>query len=483
MNKVNSTQTSQIGRGTLFILVSRISVIVLAAGQATIIPRVLGPESMGFYSYWLSVFLILGDIFGLGGSYILARYIPELRAKNEAATLPMIKRVIGMKLPIICLGLLVGLFLFPHEKSYYLVVLLSAALYSLGIIIQGTFYGYKQMGKYASFPLIRQSIKFLLILFMFLWLGDWGVLLAILWGCILTDLILTPFLIQLLPKSSGALAKPFRDYLIFGLWLYVGAIFMSLPRWLIVILAKRYITDMATIGFLGLALHVSIFTSRLFLSVGESALPSWVEFHVTEDKRLTKSTELGWKYTNMILSPIVFGILVLIDPVIRIIIGKEFLPSTILVNLFLPAIVFSSWAHIHRQILVTFEKKKLLFMGSFISFVVFLVSSFYLIRIKGILGAPIAVSLGALAGYMYVYRMSMRIKKIPRYFLHIIRPLLASVVMAFILKFIHVDNLIYLLGSILLGAIVYFLFLWAIKGIDKTDIHRIKNIFISQRAI
>jgi len=247
-----------------------------------------------------------------------------------------------------------------------------------------------------------------------------------------------------------------------------------------VIFVKRYIPDLAAIGFLGLALQIRMFASRLFLSVGEGALPSWVELHVTEDSRFTKSTELAWKYTNMLLFPIVFGLFVLIDPVIRILIGSEYLPSAILVRLFLPAIIFYSLGFIHRQILFTFEKKKLLFIGSFVSFVVFLLSSFYLIKIKGILGAPIAVSLGTLADYLYTYVMSMRINKIPRYFLHIIRPLLASGVMVFILKFIRADNFIQLLGSIFLGATIYLVILWAIKGISKADFDRVKHIFITQ---
>ena len=87
------SQNEQIEKGTSFILVGKICIILLAAVQEILIPRILGPQSMGFYSYWLSILLIFGTVFGLGGLSVLSRYLPELRIKSETSIRPLTTRM------------------------------------------------------------------------------------------------------------------------------------------------------------------------------------------------------------------------------------------------------------------------------------------------------------------------------------------------------------------------------------------------------
>lgn len=471
-------ESKKIGRGSLYILLGRIAMIFLGALNVTLVPRILGPTNMGFYSYWLSVFLILLALLDLGGYSILIRYLPELRKRNQSSVRPLIKKTIELKFPFILLIFLGGLFVFSRERYYFLIIFLASTFFSISMIIQAGLYAYGDMKKYALLRFSRVLTRFILILVLFIVLGSIGILYGILVGAILVTFISGFFIIKLLPKTSGSLEKPIREYLTFGLFVYLGSSFSVLTTWSSVVLSKKYIPDMDLIGFLGLGLQICLVAiGGIVLFVGESVFPSLVEFHVTNYEKFKRSLELNWKYTNMILFPIISGFFILSKPVITIVVGEGYLPTVEIIDLFLPAIVFITWTGIHRQILLIFEKKKEIFLSQFIGFVVFLICGLILIKNLGITGAPIAVSLGTFIGFICMYLVSARTMKIHSYLSHIIRPFMASAGMSIILSLVVVNTIITLLGTITFGASIYFILMMLIKGITRDDIERVKNIF------
>lgn len=473
---MDTDQTGQIGRGAVFILGGKIAAFILMAGQAIVIPRVLGPESMGFYFYWLSIFFILGSAFGLGGFSILSRYIPEFWATNQSAIRPLVWRVIGIKFPAVILVLLAGPFLFPETGAHFFIIVLSAIILSIsrgmGVII----YAHKEMGKYSLLSFIRLLFRFILILVLFSLLGNKGILLAFLGSSLLVSILFGRATLNSLPKTHGELPRPFKDYLVFGIWLYFGGLLSSLTNWSVVVLSEKQIGDLAIIGYLGVGLQISFFIRYLIFSVGESVFPSLVEFFAQKDQRFRKSIELSWRYTNLILFPIVSGAFILIKPTIVLLIGSEFLPSAKIVNLLMPAVIFFCWSHIHKQILYAHEKKREIFLISFLEFAVFFISGWYLIKVEGILGAPMSLCLGSLVGYIYACRTSLRLEKISGYLPSITKPALASCVMGILLRPIPVTTIFHLLGNLFLGVILYLGIMWMLKGITSQDIERLKAI-------
>ena len=471
-------ESVKIGRGTFYILFGKIFLVFLGFLYVSLVPRILGPENMGFYSYWFSIFIIIAVILDLGGSSALARYIPELRERNQDSIRPLIEKTIGIKFPFILLILFVGLFLVSKGKPYFLIIFVASIYACIESIIQITLYSYNHMGKYALITLSRILARLILVIVLFILFGSIGILLGILGAAIIVPMVFGLFAIKLLPKTSGSLDRPFREYLTFGLFVYLGILFFNLTNWSVVILSKNYISDMAVIGFLGLGLQICfVAIVEIVSSVGESVLPSLIEFHVTYDKKLKESLELNWKYTNLILFPLIFGLFILARPAISIVVGEEFLPTVVLIELLLPATVFISWALIHQQILLIYEKKKEIFVTQLIGFMVFLISGVVLIEDIGITGAPISLSLGTFAGFICIYFLSLKIIKIHSYSRHIFKPFIASVGMGVTLSFIEVTNPTYLLGAAILGGSIYLLMMLLIKGIIRTDIERVKDVF------
>ena len=471
-------EVRKIGRGTLYILLGKVFLIFLGILNVSLVPRILGPINMGFYSYWFSIFIILVAILNLGGPEILTRYLPELRKRNYNSIRPLIEKTIEIKFPFIFFILLVVLFLFSREKSYFFIIFLASICASSTMILQIILYSYKYMEKYVLIQLSRILARLILVIAFFILFGTIGILFGILTGAIIIPLIFGYFVISLLPKTSGALDRPFRDYLTFGLFVYLGALFFNLTNWSVIVLSKNYITDMAVIGFLGLGLQICLIAIiGIIFSVSESVLPSLIEFHVTDYEKLKRSLELSWKYTNLVLFPTIFGLFVLANPTISIVVGEEFLPAVEIIELLLPATVFIAWIQIHQQILLIYEKKREIFVTQLIGFIVFLIAGLVLIKNIGIIGAPISLSLGTFAGFIGTYFVSSKIMKIHSYLRYIFKPFIASIGMCVILSFIEVTNPTYLFGAAVLGGGVYLFMMLLMKEITRTDIERVKEVF------
>ncbi|MCK4595388.1 oligosaccharide flippase family protein [candidate division WOR-3 bacterium] len=468
----------QISKGAMYIGGGKVATLLINTLSVTLIPRILGPESMGFYSYWLSVYFILITILDFGATSILVRYIPELIKTNIYSIRPLIKKVIQIKFPMILLIILVGAFLFSRERMFFYTILLASVLHTIIFIERRILYTYKNMRKYSLVEFVRITIRLLLILWLFFLFKNPGILLAILLSTLLVSLIFGIPALKLIPKTSGTLTNPFRDYLSFGLFLYLANTFTLLIPWLVVIFSRNYIDNIAVVGFLGLGIQICFgIIAHIVYTLGESIFPSLVEFHITNDVRFNKSLELYWKYTNLVLIPLITGLFILASPIVSIVIGEKYLPSIAVVKLLLPGVVFMLWTHVYRQILVIFERKVAIFIGQLLGFLGFMSSIFFFLKNYGIAGASISVSLGMFITFIYIYLASLRIEKIPSKILHVLKPLLSSVIMCFVISFIKIDNPTFLIGTIVLGMLIYFVVMVVIKGITRVDIQRIKVAF------
>ena len=466
----------RIGRGVLYLLGGKVGLFLVMACQVIWVPGVLGPENMGFYSYWLSIFFILGKAFDLGGHPILARYLPEYRATHPSAIRPLVWRVLGIKLPLFILVLVAGWIVLSETRSYFLIILLGAALLSMTSIVEAIFYGHQRMGLYGLLPVSRLFFRLILILLLFHLLGRIGILLAILGAPLLEAAIFAGASLRSLPQGQGPLPEPLEEYLIFGIGVYLAGLFLMLSRWMIIILSKHFIPDLSLIGYLGLGLQISLFINQFVSSISESVFPSLITFHTLGDPRFKRALELTWRYTNLMLFPLVAGMFILAKPAVRLVIGVEFLPAVGIVYVFLPAVVFLCWRFFHGRILFAFKKKRQIFLRSFLEFLILMISGWYLIKTQGVLGAPMAACLGALGSYAYSYAVSSRLEKISGYLKGVVKPLLASLLMSAVLSFIPITSVFHLLGGIFLGGILYFGIIWILGGAGPRDFARLKGL-------
>ncbi|MBN2460516.1 MAG: hypothetical protein JXB60_02820, partial [Candidatus Cloacimonetes bacterium] len=292
-----------IGKGTVAILSGRFLFLVITGIQAIFIPYLLGPVNMGYYSYWMSVFLILSTILGLGAFPVLSRYLPELKIKKKHAIVPLVTKLVIIKIPVLVISLLAGYLLWRSQWSAYMLIISGAAVFSLLLMEEAIFYSFRKMTFYALIPLTRILLRLFFIIIFFYFFQARGILPAISLSVVITFVLFLFFLLPLFPQGKGMLDRPFRQYLSFGLWLYMGTVPSVMITWMVIILSQLLINELTLIGYLGLGIQIFISSYLLVSSIPQSILPALVEFHLFSDDRISLSLGTSWKYTNLLLFP------------------------------------------------------------------------------------------------------------------------------------------------------------------------------------
>ncbi|HZX10686.1 MAG TPA: oligosaccharide flippase family protein [Acidobacteriota bacterium] len=468
-------------KGALFLFAGKIGNLVLSSLQILLIPRILGPSSMGFYSYWISVYFILGRILGLGGQQIAIKYIPELRIKNKASIPSLIIKAASIKMPVFLVIIGGGLFLWAKDYHFFLITAAAALLFSLNLLGESVLYSFNRMDLYALVPIVRLASRIALVLGLFYLFHHTGIVSGI-FGAPLLAFLLSVFLVlPLIPKKKTPLEKSFNHYFSFGFWIYLSVALQGLILWSIPILAELFGQSMDTVGFFGVGVQICFSAILLIFFISESTLPSLVEFQITDPHKFKDSLRFAWKYTNILLFPLVIGGYVLAQPLIRFVIGKEYLAGTVIIKLFFPAIIFLSWIRYHTHILFVFEKKTKIFFTHLINLGVFLGSWLFFIKTNQIELAALSLSLGAFLSYLFILIHSFKLEKVKKYVSYIFKPLTAASLMGVVVYFFHVHSFIQLVGVILIGGLTYGVFLFAFKGLGKYDIKIFKEFILQNK--
>ncbi len=470
-------------KGAIFLFLGKISTALIESLHIFLIPRLLGPTNMGFYSYWVSVYFIIARILGLGGQHIIIKYVPEMRIKNEFMIPSLVKKVVSMKIPLFLLIVGSGFLLFPDEIFYFLIIAFASLLFSLNLAGESVIFSYNWMGPYASIPLIRIASRTILVLSLFYFFQSTGIVVGI-FGAPLIAFSLCLFLsLRVLPKKQIPLDPPFKTHFAFGFWIYISEAIQGMIVWIITVLSKIYIKDMAVVGYFGVGVQICFSMIILIYFINESILPSLVEFRVIDDQKLRDSLKLAWKYTNILLFPLIFGGFVLAEPIIGFFIGKDYLAGTQIIKLFFPTIIFFSWVRFHNQILFVYGKKIKIFLTQIINLSVFLGAWFVLIRMEKIQIAPLSLCLGVLTAYVFILYHSIKITKVENYIPNLFKPLAASALMAFILILFKTQTIFQLLGLVFLGFLFYVLFLFVLKGFGREDFKILKEFLKSAKIL
>jgi O-antigen/teichoic acid export membrane protein len=466
-------------KGALFLLSGKISNLIIQGLQILLIPRLLGPKNMGFYSYWLSIYFIIARVLGLGGQYIIIKYVPELRIRNKFMIPSLIKKVIWMKIPVFLFIMGIGILYWPNELAYFMIIALAALLFSLNLAGESILYSYNWMGTYALIPVIRIASRTALVIFLFYFFYATGIILG-LFAAPLVAFLLSLFLsFRLLPRNQVALDSPFRKYLSFGFWMYMSQAILGMLVWLITILSKMSIGDMAVVGYFGVGVQICFSVILLVYFINESILPSLVEFHALEENKFKDSLRYAWKYTNILLFPVILGGYVLAQPIITFLVGRDYVPGTLIIKLFLPAVIFFSWIRFHNQVLFVYEKKIAIFLTQLINLFVFLGAWFYMMHLHEFDLAPLSLSLGAFVAYLFILFHSNKVEKVKNYFAHLFKPFMAASLMALVVRFFKVNSVTQLFLAALASLLLYGLFLFLFRGIGKEDFSILKEFLKS----
>ncbi len=433
---------------------------------------------MGFFAYWLSVYFIIGRILGLGGQQIAMRNIPELRLKNKSSIPTLILKTASVKIPVFLVILGGGLVFWSQDYSYFLLTALAALLFSLNLIGESVLYSFNRMGLYASIPIIRIAARVFLVIILFYLFSQTGIIAGVFAAPLLAFLVTLFLVFPLLPPKKTALEKPFGQYFSFGFWIYLSVVIQGMILWSIPILAELFGQSLETIGYFGIGVQICFSATLLIYFISESILPSLVEFRIIDTSKFRDSLRFAWKYTNVFLFPLVMGGFVLASPLIKFVIGRDYLAGALIIKLFFPAIIFLSWIQFHTQILFVFEEKLKIFFTHLVNLAVFLGSWFFFVKTGQIELTPLSLCLGSFFSYLFILLQSHKLEKVSKYLPYLLKPLAAACLMGLVVNFFSVHSFAQLLLAILTGVLSYGIFLFALKGLGKYDIKIFKEFIL-----
>ncbi len=243
--------------------------------------------------------------------------------------------------------------------------------------------------------------------------------------------------------------------------------------------------DLEYLGFYRVSLSLIITLSSLF-SLSGIFLPVFTQIH---GKRFKRGFEKTVRYILLFSIPSAIGILFIGRHLIKLIYGSEYLLGASSLYLLIPIVITAPLTALYSMVFNSKEKPKIVsnaLLVSLITNILLNVLAIFLFKDNPLLmiaGVALSTSLSRI---LYLEILRSRAKSEFNFTLMgkgIRKPLFASLVMALLLAsfnyFIDI-NLIYGAIEVLLGAGVYFLVLYWIKGITKKDIGLLKSLFLDR---
>ncbi|MFH1612741.1 MAG: oligosaccharide flippase family protein [bacterium] len=475
--------------------------------------RILQPELYGIYGLVLSIVLLFSRFTDLGINTTVIRFVSKsLKNKKEARAythyLFKIKMYLVLSLSLIMILLAKPLSVFVFKNPALTLPLIISVLYlfisSITEFSASLFSAFNEFKYHPKKELVFQISRFITI-FLFIFLIGKTVL-NIFIALSISYALTFVFVFIIVRKKYAFLFKDYSLKSIFPKLLnykYPGFTISQSKR----IEILRYIAYLAVTA-MGTAFFVYISTIMLgafidakyigfyrlaygmvamligFCSVGTVLFPV---FSFLEKKRLGNVFKKTFKYSMVLTFPIAFIVPVTFKPLIILFYGIEYAPSIIPLY-FLSTLVITETAFLYPRMLFYARGKpewpvKIMIVSSILNILLnyFLIKYFLnFSQMFATVGATMAIAISSL---FYFILMAIATKKELNIGIEassILKPLLASSVMALFLLFINEFIILnwFIAGvEIILGIIFYFLVMLLIKGVNKEEFLLFKYIF------
>jgi O-antigen/teichoic acid export membrane protein len=303
---------------------------------AVMVPRMLGPSFYGQFALIGSIsawFALLGS---MGLSQLIGRYVPLFRYQRNSAGLHeffgqlLAARLSGSFGAAACFYFFPRLFLQDISSPIIFpasCILLTGALSEL---IYSFFWGLNRAAWWGLGELIRRAAQIVLIVPGFLWLGLQGAF----WGMFCVELLVLSFGLWRVRSFLGQwkLWPSFRylsSYLRVGLLFSFNDLLFTLFQRSGELLVRIFTSNYAAVGQFALAYALYMTVAATVSQIILSCLPAWTLLQ--QQKKLHELTRwiermIAWLAAGSILG--IFGILLLGDRWVPLILGNSFEPVT-----------------------------------------------------------------------------------------------------------------------------------------------------------
>jgi O-antigen/teichoic acid export membrane protein len=471
------TVIRKIAYNTIFSAGARVIAVALSLFSLGIIARYLGKEGFGDYSLILSFLYVFNILADLGLYSLMTREIsrPEADEKKIASNIFTL-RIVAL---FIFLALAVAMvWVFPYTERVKLGVVIASFGYlflSASQVLMGIFQKHLRIDRAGLADIIGRIIQLgLVIIFIHFKLGLFWLLVSLNISCI-ANFILNWIFAKKCVRFGLAFDFPFWKKIIKEAIPIAASIVLTLVyfKFDTIFLSLKFINrsslnQMADVGVYNIAYKILeglIFFPSMFVGL---IMPILSRLAVSDKEQFKKVFQKTFDVLIIFIVPIVIGLLVLSLPVVVLIGGKDFVDSASVLKILSIAVGLIFFGNLFGVSIIALNKQKI---GAYIylSGMVFsIVTNLIFIPKYSYFGAAwTTVATELLVTTLMFWLIYKNIKYFP--FLGVaIKSVLAGLIMFLFLYFLKGQNLFLLIGG---GAMVYFVFLYLIKGITKKDVN------------
>ncbi|OGF22498.1 hypothetical protein A2Y83_05540 [Candidatus Falkowbacteria bacterium RBG_13_39_14] len=467
--------SKQIAKNTSFFTLANILQKIIAFFYVAIISRIIGPSNLGIYTYALSFTSIFGIFIDIGFEKVLIRET----AKNKEKAQDFFSNILGIKLPLSFLTLVI-IFLITYFQNYPPLtkglIYISAFLMSLdsfNLSIECVLRGFQNL-KYESISVVVCQIATFII-------GAAGILInknnlkiliiALLIGSLWRFLFALTILVKkynIYPKLNYN-----RDILKFlfkiSFPFAIAGVFLKVYSYADSVLLFNLAGEKAA-GLYGLPYRAVTAFQFIPMAFMAALFPALSFFYISSKESLKKTFEIALIYLSIICLPIIFGVAVLAKEIMIRFFGPSFLPSVFALQILISNLLFIFLDFPAGTVLNACDREKVNTVLMGFAMVINIISNLILIPRYTFIGASISMIISTL--FLVTFRTYYSYKivnfDLAYVFKKIVKALIAASVMGGAVWYLKSFINFYLV--IILGAIIYPVVLFLIKGIEKNDI-------------
>jgi len=483
-NATSITKPLLVARNVLWLTLGKVFTGLLAIILTAIVARKLGVNQFGIFALSLSIAGILSYVADFGSSYLTTR---EIAMDNEQVG----KYLISGSIVKIFLIVPIYITLFLSLKHFYAYQIRFAIYLAFSAIIFLTFIkfftsifnGLEKM-HYTAIILSAYSLLLFIISLIIIFLG-YRHATNLLYGNIIASIIMTIATLIVLKKTtlhSGMINFDssfcyvfFKKSIPFGLFFIGGIIYFQADTVMLSIMktmddvgfyqaSMKLITEIDIIPF--------IFTSALYPTITKEFVSSKIKAGIM--------MEQAFRYMLYLGLPLALGVTLLSQHIISLIFGNKYQATVLIFQILAWIIPIRFCAHVLGTILSASGNQSFRALSTWISALVNICLNLILIPRYSYNGAAIAsVVTAAILLSLYYYATSKKFFRIR--LLKIIKaPLVSCIIMGIILFKLNEININFFV-LVIIGIIIYFVFLILAKGINRNDYKIIKNILSIKR--
>ncbi len=481
-------ETEKIGLHSTYLLFGNILITLLSFVITVFITIKLGPTAFGIYSFVISIFFFLSPIALFGLSSILQRNTSFYYGKKDLGAIKgytiTTSKIVLCSTSVIAVAVVLVSLLFPNFLVYTDFILISIPFFFLTVFY--TFYssgfltGTRKFGLAVFFD-VFSKVLILLVLVVLIDMHVQGVILANTIGVFIPLVIL---IFVLLKFFSNVKTKQvhLKSYMSMSLQYFVAQTIFGILLYLNIFVLTYFIPSFGIeeVGFYSLASNVEFYLENFLMFIGFAITPAIIQYYGENNlQRVQKIFSLGFKYTFLLVFPVLFSLISAADVIVSDIFTKSYSGSVPILQILAFTFLATMMLRLLLPIVLAKNFVKLYLYLAIVLLTISLPLTFFLTSEFSSIGAAVSRVVPIVLGTFIFVSVVTKKAKLPLPLKFLMLEFLSASI--FLLLFIAPRNIFFIAVSFLGLLAVYLGILFVVGVIDKSDINRVISFLNSLR--